>query len=84
MRGPNSITSSMSRKMMGTLSRHHDAAAESLQMRRLNAILSRNGITDECIPEAYFPEVLHMLLSEIGLDVVAEQAEELPQWAVRR
>ncbi len=48
----------------------------------LNAIaqfLSRNVFADECIAGADFIEALHVLLSEIGLDVVAERAKELPQ-----
>ncbi len=62
--------------------REHEAAAERLGMRRLNTIshaLSRNGFEDECIAGADFTEVLHMLLSKSGLDVVAERAQELPQ-----
>ncbi len=61
---------------------NHEAGAEHLGMRRLNAIphfLSRNGLADECIAEADFTEALHVLLSETGLDVVAELAEELPK-----
>ncbi len=50
--------------------------------------LSQDGIADECIPEADFLEALHLLLSEIGLDVVADsqadRAEELLQWAVQQ
>jgi hypothetical protein len=60
----------------------HEAAADRLGMRRLNAIphfLSRNGLADECIVGADITEALHMLHSQSGLDVVAERAEELPQ-----
>ena len=62
--------------------REHEAAAERLGMRRLNTIphvLSRNGFSDECIAGADFTEALHMLLSQRGLDVVAERAQELAQ-----
>ncbi len=61
---------------------NHEAAAERLGMRGLNAIrhfLSRNGFTDEYIAEADFTWALHVLLSKTGLDVVAERAEGLPQ-----
>jgi hypothetical protein len=62
-------------------SQQNEAAAERLRMSGLNAIshfLSRDGIADECIPEADFLEALHVLLSEIGLDEVPERTEELP------
>ncbi len=47
--------------------------------------LGRDGCADECIPNAAdVKKVLHVLLSQVGLDVLAERAEELRQSAVRR
>jgi hypothetical protein len=57
-------------------------------MRGLNTIphfLGRNGCADECIPSAVnVKKALHVLLSQVGLNVVAEHAEEQRQRAVQR
>jgi hypothetical protein len=84
------ISSILSRKSIRTFDRSEEAITTKQQLivlecamiRRLNVIphfLSRNRFADECIAEADFTEALHVLLSETGLDVVAERAEELPQ-----
>ncbi len=68
--------------------RNHEAATERLDMRGLNAIphfLGRDRCADECIPiAADLKKALHVLLSQVGLDEMAERAEELRQSAVRR
>ncbi len=66
--------------------RNHESATERFDMRGLNAIphfLGRDGCADECIA-ADVKKALHVFLSQVGLDVMAERAEELRQSAVRR
>jgi hypothetical protein len=66
----------------------HEAAAQRLDMRGLNAIpyfLGRDGCADECIAiSAHVQKSLHVLLSQVRPDVVAERADELRQGTVRR
>jgi hypothetical protein len=65
----------------------HEAAAQRLDMRGLNAVphfFGRDGCADECIDiKAYVQKVLHVPLSQVRPNIVAERAEELRQVAFR-
>ncbi len=65
----------------------HEAAAQHLDMRGLNAvphILGQDGCVDKCIAiTTYVQKALHVLLSQVRRDIVAERTEELRQVAFR-